>query len=202
MLASTADDTATAPADYVAKSATVTLAPGATSSTFTVVVKGDLVDELDEQFVVNLSAAANAQIGSSQGVGTIKIIDDDTSSLSVDDVTVTEGDSGTVNATFTVSASNPNDRTMTVVAATSPEFADTPGDYVSKSSTLTFAPGETSKSFTVVVNGDLLDELTERFFVDLSSPVNATIGDGHGIGTINDDDTRTVLDRRRDRHRG
>ena len=54
--------------------------------------------------------------------------------------------------------------------------------------TLTFAPGETTQTITVPVNGDVLDEADETFFVNLSSPVNATIADGQGVGTITDDD--------------
>ena len=192
VVASTADDTATAPGDYVTKSQTLSLAPGQTSTTFTVVVNGDRVDELDEQFVVNLSSATNAQIGSGTGVGTIKILDDDTAELSVGDVTVTEGDSGTVDATFTISSSIPNDRTMTVVASTDADTALAPADFAAKSSTVSFAPGQTSRSFTVSVKGDLVDELDERFLVNLSAPTNAAIGDGRGIGTITDDDTAKV----------
>ena len=190
VLASTADDSATAPSDYAAKSATVTIPAGTTSSTFTVSVNGDLVDELNERFFVNLSGATNASIADGQGIGTIT--DDDTMALSVDDVTVTEGDSGIANATFTVSASNASDRTATVVATTANDTAVAPGDYVGGSSTLTFAAGQTTKTFTVAVNGDLVDELAERYFVNLSAPSNATIADGQGIGTITDDDTASA----------
>ena len=40
----------------------------------------------------------------------------------------------------------------------------------------------------MLVNGDLLDEINETFFVNLSTPSNATIGDAQGVGTITDDD--------------
>ena len=70
--------------------------------------------------------------------------------------------------------------------------------------TLTFAAGQTTQqTFTVPVVGDLLDEANETFFVNLSSPGNATIADGQGIGTITDDDAAPDAgDRRRDRGRG
>src|SRR5262249_48884579 len=62
------------------------------------------------------------------------------------------------------------------------------GDYNYSSGSLSFAPGETSKTITVSVNGDLTDEPDETFFVNLSSASNATIADGQGVGTILTDD--------------
>ena len=55
-------------------------------------------------------------------------------------------------------------------------------------STLTFAAGETAKQVTVLVNGDLLDEINESFFLNLTNPINATLSDAQGLGTITDDD--------------
>ena len=67
------------------------------------------------------------------------------------------------------------------------------GDYDSAAGSLTFAPGETSKTITIKVNGDLLDEPNETYFVNASNPVNATIADGQGLGTILDDDAEPAL---------
>jgi hypothetical protein len=53
---------------------------------------------------------------------------------------------------------------------------------------VSFSPGQTSRPITVVVNGDVLVEPNETFFVNLSNAINATIGDNQGTGTINDDD--------------
>ena len=58
------------------------------------------------------------------------------------------------------------------------------GDYQAASGTLTFAPGETTRSFSVVVSGDTQDEPTETFVVNLSNPSNATIAKRQGTGTI------------------
>jgi hypothetical protein len=77
----------------------------------------------------------------------------------------------------------------TVIFATANDTATQPGDYTPSSGTLTFNPGEATKTVTVSVNGDTLDEADERFFVNLSTAVNATIIDDRGIGTITDDDT-------------
>ena len=82
-------------------SGTLTFAAGQTTQTVTVPVNGDVLDEVDETFSVNLSSPVNATIADGQGLGTITD-DDAPPTLSIDDVTVTEGDAGTVDATFTV----------------------------------------------------------------------------------------------------
>ena len=69
---------------------------------------------------------------------------------------------------------------------------------------MTFAPGDTSETVTVKVNGDNVDEADETFDVDLTNnSANSSIDDGQGVGTIqNDDGDPGDLDRRRLRHRG
>jgi hypothetical protein len=117
------------------------------------------------------------------------------SELSINDVTVLEGNSGTSNAVFTVSLSAASATAVTVDFATADGTAVTPSDYTSASGTLTFAPGETTKMITVLVNGDTLVEPDETFFVNLSNALGATIADGQGMGTIvNDDLPPPVLD--------
>ena len=61
-------------------------------------------------------------------------------------------------------------------------------DYYAKSGTLTFQPGQTSKSITISVRGDRTQEADETFFVNLSGATNAQIADGQGKGTILNDD--------------
>ena len=74
--ASTADDSANAGSDYVARSASgQSIAIGQTRGTFTVTVNGDTLAEDNERFRVNLSAVNGAVLGDSQAVGTI--IDDE-----------------------------------------------------------------------------------------------------------------------------
>ena len=113
------------------------------------------------------------------------------SSLSISDVTVTEGDSGTTNAVFTVTLTPASSLTVTVNYATADGSATTSdNDYQAISGLLTFAPNETSKPVTVVVNGDVIYEPNETFAVNLSNAVNATIGDNQGIATILNDDAQ------------
>src|SRR5206468_2673560 len=65
-------------------------------------------------------------------------------------------------------------------------------DYESKAGTLTFLPGDTTKTITVKVCGDATYENDETFTVDLSNATNATISDNSGLGTITNDDTVTL----------
>jgi CSLREA domain-containing protein len=109
-------------------------------------------------------------------------------SLSIDDVTVDEGDAGTTAATFTVTRSGATGGSSTVNYATANGTAVAPGDYEATSGTLTFDPGDTSETIEVLVKGDTVDEANETFKVNLSGATDATISDSQGVGTINDDD--------------
>ena len=113
--------------------------------------------------------------------------------LSIGDVTVTEGDTGTVPATFAVTMSEPSPAPVTVPFSTADGTAAAPADYAPATGTVTFAPGQTSATVTVAVNGDTVDELDEAFSVDLSGAVGAAITDGHGVGTVLDDDRDGVF---------
>ena len=114
-------------------------------------------------------------------------------SLSIDDVTLAEGNAGTANATFTVTLSAPSSQTVTVGFATADGTAVAPGDYAATSGTLSFVPGATTQSLNVAINGDSLVEADETFFVTLNSPVNATLADGQGQCTITNDDVLPTL---------
>ncbi|MFL6260853.1 MAG: beta strand repeat-containing protein [Thermoanaerobaculia bacterium] len=186
----TADGTATAPADYTAASGTLTFLPGETSKTVTVPVNGDSIDELDETLALNLTNAINATIADNQGTGTI--VDDDTSAASIGNASVAEGNSGSVAAAFAVTLSVPNSRTVTVDYQTANGTATAGADYTAASGTVTFAPGETAKTVSVPVLGDVIDEADETFTVTLSSPTNAVLGSATGTGTVVDDDTATL----------
>jgi hypothetical protein len=106
---------------------------------------------------------------------------------------VTEGHTGTRTATFTVTLSAASNQTVTVAYATADGTATAGTDYQAASGTLTFAPGEISKAITVQAVGDRLPEPTETFVVNLSSPTNAYIAAGQGVGTIVDDEPRISI---------
>jgi hypothetical protein len=104
-------------------------------------------------------------------------------------VSRSEGNSGTALFTFTVTLSMACDLPVTVHYATADGTAKvSDNDYVSTSGTLTFAPGQTSKTTTVQVKGDKKKESNETFFVNLSGAVNALLEDDQGLGTILGDD--------------
>ena len=175
----TANGPAVAPGDYTARSGTVSFSPGQTSATVTITVRGDVLDEADETFFVNLTGPSGATLGDAQGLGTITD-NDPAPSLSINNVTIDEGNSGTRSAVFTVTLSTASGGTVTVNYATTNGTATAGSDYVAASGSLTFAPGTTTRSVTVTVNGDVTPEATETFFVNLSSPANGAIGDGQG----------------------
>ncbi|MBT9549783.1 MAG: putative Ig domain-containing protein [Hydrogenophaga sp.] len=189
----TANGTATAGVDYVANSLTgQTIPAGNSTYTFTVLINGDTLNEPSETFFVNVTNVVNAVVADGQGLGTI-VNDDPLPSLSVNDVTVVEGDSGTTNAVFTVTLSAASGQTVSVNYATADGTATQPADYTSTSGTLTFTPGQTTRTITVPVVGETVPEAGETFFVNLSGAVNATIADNQGLGTITNDDVPVVV---------
>ncbi len=198
----TANGTATAGTDYTAlPPTTLTFNPGETSKTITVPVNGDNQVELNETFFLNLSNlqanGSNVILADNQGQGTIT--NDDSASIAISDVTITEGNSGTTNAVFTVTLSNAVDTAVTVNYATANGTATTTdNDYTAIAATpLIFNAGETSKTITVAVNGDNQVESNETFFVNLSNLQtngrNVTLADNQGQGTILNDDTSVTL---------
>ena len=187
----TADGTATAGSDYAAVSGTLTFAVGQTSGSISVPVYGDTVDEADELYYVNLSGPVNATLANTQGRGTIY---NDDLSISVSDAApVTEGNSGSTPATFTVSLSAASTHAVTVSYYTNGGTATAGSDYTSTSGTLTFNPGQTSLTVPVSVLGDTLYEGNETFGLWLTTASNALINRISGTATIVDDDPSTTI---------
>ena len=187
---STANGTATAGSDFQTASGTLTFAPGETSKTITVAVLGDRTFEPNETFAVNLTRTTNATIGDGNGTGTI--VNDDTyvtPTISIDDVAKAEGRNGTMRFTFTVTLSVPFATAVTVNYSTANGTATAGTDYTAASGTLTFAPGETTRTITINVKGDRKREADETLFVNLFGATGgALILDPQGIGTILNDD--------------
>ena len=124
-------------------SGNLSFAAGETTKTVTVAVNGDLLDEVNETYSLGLSNPTNVTIGGS-GLGTITD-NDPLPALAIGDVSVTEGDSGTANATFTVTLSTVSGRTVTVDYATANGTAIAPADYTALPLTaLSFSPGQTT----------------------------------------------------------
>jgi uncharacterized repeat protein (TIGR01451 family) len=193
VLFSTSDGTAST-SDYTPVSQTLTFNDGEVSKTINVLINNDNVSESNETVNLTLSnAGGTGQLGA-PSTAVLTINDDDAQpALSINDVTQAEGNSGTTAFNFTVTLSAASEQTVTVSYATANGTATAPGDYTAIPNTvLTFAPGQTQKTITVLVNGDTLAETDENFFVNLSGAVNATISDNQGQGAITDDDTSLI----------
>ena len=108
--------------------------------------------------------------------------------ISISSASQGEGNQGNINLDFTVTLSQSSLTPVTVDYATAPDTATSGNDFQPTGGTLTFGPGETVKTVTVLINGDTQVEPNETLFVNLSNPGNATIQTGQGIGTILDDD--------------
>jgi chitinase len=115
--------------------------------------------------------------------------DDGAAYLSVGNTSVTEGYSGTATATFTITRSGNTSGSSTVSYRTTNGTATAGTDYSAVALTaVTYAPGETSKTVTVDVTGDIAVEKNETFNLVLSAPGGATVADASGAGTIANDD--------------
>jgi uncharacterized delta-60 repeat protein len=184
---STQNGSATSFEDYILTSGTVTFAPGETSKSVAVSIKGDTKFETNESLQLSAFNPSNATIADGLGIGTI-LNDDAAPKISISDVAKAEGNSGQIAFTFTVTLSNASYQSVSMNFATTAGTAASGTDYVAASGSLMFMPGETSKTITVYVKGDTTKELNETFFVDLTSPINATFTKSRGTGTITNDD--------------
>jgi acetyl esterase/lipase len=145
--------------DYAGATGTLTFAPGEITRTITIAILQDSLSENDEGFAVQL----NTFVGSTANV-TIRD-DEPAPRLSIGDVTVSEGNSGTTEATVTIRLSTAFGQPTTFGFNTANGSATTPVDYGSASSSVRFEAGQTSQTFTIRVQGDTIDEGDEYFTV-------------------------------------
>ena len=175
--------------DYVAKALQgQSIAAGQTLLNFTVSVNGDTAIENNETFTVNLANVSGAAVTKGQGQG--RINNDDNALLSIGDVLVNEGNSGTGTATFIVRLSAPLPNPVFFDIATSNGTATAGSDYAARSQTGKFMDaGRTTQAFDVVINGDTAVEPTEQFNVTISNVTGATLADGNAVALIANDDS-------------
>jgi len=173
---------------------TVTFAPGETSQQVIVSARHNGEDEDDEAFVLELFDPGNAVLAGGAKVlrETAFVLDDDGVGLDlalfVSSPVMVEGNSGTTAVTFDIELSRPTDETLTFNYATEDGSAAAPSDYTGASGAVSFAPGETHKTVTVTVAGDMDIEASE--FFNLVVEPTAALGD-NGIGATG---TATILD--------
>ncbi|MCZ8114188.1 Ig-like domain-containing protein [Silanimonas sp.] len=189
---STGDGTATAGSDYVALALTgQSIAAGDSSATFAVTINGDGTVEANETFFVNVTNVTGANVGDAQGLGTIS--NDDAAAspdLTIADVSLFEGNSGTSTARFTVSLATPAPAGgVSFDIATADGTATAGSDYVAGALTAQTIPaGSASFDFDVTINGDSSLEADETFTVAVSNVTGATVLDGSATGTVRNDD--------------
>jgi uncharacterized repeat protein (TIGR01451 family) len=190
----TADGNAMAGSDYTTTRGTLTFAPGVLSQSFTVPILDDAISEASESFNVTLTNPTGGATVVAPTVENVTIVDDDPlPTLTINNVSQAEGNSGSSNFVFTVTLAGATAQMVTVDYATADVTALAASDYSATSGMLKFGPGVTSQTITVPVAGDLTTESDETFNVLLSSPVNATITTGAGSGTIVNDDLNADL---------
>jgi uncharacterized protein (TIGR03437 family) len=183
--------------DYVQRSLTgQTIAAGAQTYTFDVTVNGDMVIEPSETFFVNVTNVSGATLTGGDGQGQGTILNDDSPSLSITDVSANEGNTGTTTFTFTVSSTLPAPAGgITFDIATQDGTATVANnDYVARSLTgQTIPANQQTYTFDVTVNGDTLVEPNETFLVNLTNVSGASVTDGQGQGTIQNDDVALLV---------
>ena len=184
--------TNTQAADFsISAAKTLTIAAGATASTGTVTITAtnDTQDEPDQQVSVTATVSGSSGVAA-PAAATLTIADDDAPpALAIDSPSVEEGAAGTTaTLTFAVTLSAASGRPVSVAYADAGTGTATSGtDYDAiAAGTLAFAAGETRKTITVTITGDDDAEGDETVVVQLSSPVNATVGVATGTGTITD----------------
>ena len=176
--------------DYTLAGGTLSIPAGNSSGTITIgSIVNDAIYEGDETVVLTLSNPSNASLGS-QTTHSYTISDDEAvPSLSIADVTRTEGNTGSVQPAVTVTLSHASSTDITVDYGSSDGTATTAdSDYSDTTGTLTFFAGDLTKTIDPVIFGDSSYETDESFTLTLTNPSGATISDGTGQVTITNDD--------------
>lgn len=182
---STADVSAQNGMDYNPVSGSLTFEPGQVLSSLGVPIIDDTLDEFDEQFNVNVSPNVGIL---QQGQSTVTLLDDDAPpQLAIADTFTIEGTNVGRGIVFQVGLSVPSGKPVTVLYATADGTA-TNSDYISTNGMVTIPPGQTLANVGFLGKADRLNESNETVLLNLSSPVNATLVDNQGVGTILDDD--------------
>ncbi len=173
--------------DYFAATGTLVIPAGATSQTFSVRIKSDLIDENPETIRIGLTNVVNGSINATQGQITIED-NDPAPRLSMSNATIVEGDASDVTTAFVLTLSAASERTVTVNYRTENHTATAGVDYHAASGTVTFLPGQTTATIDLKSVADLIDEPSRAFRVMLSNPVAVVLSHSSAVVTVGDDD--------------
>lgn len=204
---SLAFDAAVVGMDYTDASGTLRFGEDVVSRSFTVSILGDALDEYDERLLAVIARSASTssdrlEIGDDTGIGTIAD-NDATPSVMIRPAIVgpiAEGHAGNKPVDLIVSLSAASGRPVSVTwnttrgTATDSPSPTEPLDYLDTFETLTFVPGETSKTTHAYIVGDTVREGSEHFFANLLTAINGTIGNtaaapNHAVIQIQDDES-------------
>lgn len=179
---------ATAGQDFYGRSEAISFAPGETTKTFAVTILNDAEDEGDETLEARITNVSGATV--SDNVGILTINDDDaggnTPVLSVVDQSVNEA-AGTAQIAVTLTPASSS--TVTVLAFTQGFGTAQAGqDFYGTTQTLTFTPGETSKTLDVVIVNDSAAEPDETVGVRIKNNDGVVISSDRALISIIDDD--------------
>lgn len=183
--------TAAADLDFQAVSGTLTFADGVTTRTFEVPIVSDDINETNETVNLVLANPTGLSTISAPSSAVLTILDDDDSglpSLTISDVSMLEGNSGSTDAVFTVTLSDVSNEDITVNYATVDVTALAGQDYEPVADVLTIPAGAVSAQIVVKIKGDVVVEADETFRVVLTNPVNAVFNESEAAGTILNDD--------------
>lgn len=185
----TVADTAEAGSDYQSAQGSLTVPKGQTSAKLPVSIFGDTQLEPDESFRLVLSNVQGAELDTTEASAIL--LNDDLPSLSIQGITVAEGNTGSSRAWLTVQLSEPVKQTVSVQYASSLTGTATANeDYIPVSGTLSFNPGDISKTIAIDIQGDTQLEKDESFRVQLTRPQNAQLDTAAGSASVvitNDD---------------
>lgn len=182
----TSPGTATPNVDYVPKAGVLDFADGEFSKTISIQLLDDAIFEDSETINLTLSNPAGAVLATPTTASLTIIENDPLPLVSVGSLSITEGNSGPVEALFIATLSNASTKEVRVNFTTVDGTALSGSDYLSRSGTLVFMPGETAKSIAVTVIGDIVAEADETFSLNLSNVSNAALGQSQSTATIKD----------------
>ncbi|MDT9341132.1 sodium:calcium exchanger, partial [Trichodesmium erythraeum 21-75] len=190
----TIDGSAKSGKDYEKKSGVVIFKPGQTRKTINISTLGDTLSENLELFQVKLSGAQNGEFSAQTDQYATAIIQDNDKlpEISISDAFLTEGNTEKKEMEFEVKLDKSSTQTVKVNYETVEGSAKLGKDFQKKRGVVIFKPGETKKTVNVPILGDTDNEANEKFEVTLSSPKNAKLSDGKGVGTIQDNDREAI----------
>ncbi|NOT13417.1 MAG: S8 family serine peptidase [Methylococcaceae bacterium] len=180
----TSDDTAIASTDYTAVSGTLTFGAGEISRTFTIPIINDSLDEPNERVNIALSNPTGGALLGAQATAFLIIVDNDLAGTVQFSVATFRVNEAVSTAMITVTRTGGVASGVGVDYTVSDGTATTGADYTAVSGTLIFGAGETSKTFTIPIINDALDEPNERVSIALSNPTGGALLDAQATSVL------------------